>query len=61
MDIYVDIRVFLEIHAWICYGFSSQGKSSAVVLSKKNVIQLINQPVSITEAYRKFSSYMLET
>jgi len=25
MDIHVDIRGFLEIHAWICYGFSEQG------------------------------------
>jgi len=26
MDIHVDIRGFLEIHAWICYGFSDQGE-----------------------------------
>jgi len=25
MDIHVDIRGFLEIHAWICYGFSDRG------------------------------------
>jgi len=25
MDIHIDIRKFLEIHAWICYGFSDQG------------------------------------
>ena len=25
MDVHVDIRGFLEIHAWICYGFSDQG------------------------------------
>jgi len=25
MDFHVDIRGFLEIHAWICYGFSDQG------------------------------------
>ena len=25
MDIHVDIRGFLEIHAWIFYGFSDQG------------------------------------
>jgi len=25
MDIHVDIRGFLEFHAWICYGFSDQG------------------------------------
>jgi len=25
MDIHVDIRRFLEIHAWTCYGFSDQG------------------------------------
>jgi len=25
MDIHVDIRGFLEIHAWICHGFSDQG------------------------------------
>jgi len=25
MDIHVDIRGFLEIHAWKCYGFSDQG------------------------------------
>jgi len=28
MDIHVDICGFLEIHAWICYGFSDQGKSN---------------------------------
>jgi len=27
MDIHVDIRGFLEIHAWICYGFSDHGKA----------------------------------
>jgi len=27
MDIHVDIQGFLEIHAWICYGFSDQGIS----------------------------------
>ena len=26
MDIHVDIRGFLEICAWICYGFSGQGR-----------------------------------
>jgi len=26
MDINVDIRRYLEIHAWICYGFSDQGQ-----------------------------------
>jgi len=25
MDIHVDIHGFLEIHAWICHGFSDQG------------------------------------
>jgi len=25
MDIHVDIRGLLEIHAWICHGFSDQG------------------------------------
>jgi len=25
MDIHVDIRGFLEIHAWVCYEFSDQG------------------------------------
>jgi len=25
MDIHVDIRGFLEIHAWVCYGFLDQG------------------------------------
>jgi len=25
MDIFVDIREFLEIHVWIFYGFSDQG------------------------------------
>jgi len=28
MDILVDIRGILEIHAWICYGFSEQGNFS---------------------------------
>jgi len=27
MDIHVDIRGFLEIHAWICCGFSDQGRN----------------------------------
>jgi len=31
MDIQVDIRGFLEIHAWICYGFSDQGCVCATV------------------------------
>ena len=26
MNIHVDIRGFLELHEWICYGFSDQGK-----------------------------------
>ena len=26
MYIHVDIRRFLETHAWICYGFSDQGE-----------------------------------
>jgi len=26
MDILVDIRGFLEIHAWVFYGFSEQGR-----------------------------------
>jgi len=25
MDIHVDIRGFLEIYVWICYGFSDKG------------------------------------
>ena len=25
MDLHVNIRGFLEIHVWICYGFSDQG------------------------------------
>jgi len=25
MDIHIDIHGFLEIHVWICYGFSDQG------------------------------------
>jgi len=29
MDIHVDIRGFLEIHAWICYGFSGQGNEES--------------------------------
>jgi len=28
MNIHVDIRGFLETHAWICYGFSDQGIST---------------------------------
>jgi len=48
------------------YAMDSRVKVRAALLFcqkkyKKNVIQLIDQPVSITEAYRKFSSYMLET
>jgi len=31
MDIHVDIRRLLEIHAWICYGFSDQGEVIAVL------------------------------
>ena len=30
MDIHVDIRGFLEIHAWICYGFSDQGVKNPI-------------------------------
>jgi len=26
MDIHFDIREFLDTHAWICYGFSDQGR-----------------------------------
>jgi len=29
MDIHFDIRGFLEIHVWICYGFSNQGTELA--------------------------------
>jgi len=41
MDIHVDIRGFLEIHAWICYGFSDQGiptKASFLVETGNNFI-----------------------
>ena len=34
MDIHVDIRGFLEIHAWICYGFSVQGDKSLTLDSQ---------------------------
>ena len=30
MDIHVDIRRFLEIHAWICNGLSDQGSLGVV-------------------------------
>jgi len=26
MDIHIDVRGFFEIHAWLCYGFSDQGR-----------------------------------
>jgi len=32
MDIYVDIRGFLGIHVWICYGFSDQGECFCKIL-----------------------------
>jgi len=32
MDIDVDIRGFLEIHVWICYGFSDQGRIRDFIL-----------------------------
>jgi len=31
MDIHVDIRGFLEMYAWICYGFSDQGNPGGAV------------------------------
>jgi len=33
MDIHVDIRGFLEIQAWICYGFSDKGNKKRRLLS----------------------------
>ena len=33
MDIHADIRGFLEIHAWICYGFSDKGWLDVVHLN----------------------------
>jgi len=33
MDIHVDIREFLEIHAWICYGFSDQGRERELCIA----------------------------
>ena len=40
MHIYVDIRGFLEIHVWICHGFSDQGcyhvKTVKIVIVRKS-------------------------
>jgi len=36
MDIHVDIRGFLEIHAWICYGFSDQGRDLSTWLIRRS-------------------------
>ena len=36
MNIHVEIRRFLEIHAWICYGFSDQGNPNSFFFKKKN-------------------------
>jgi len=42
MDIHVDIRGFLEIHAWICYGFSDQGKQRHASLTIQIVLLIEN-------------------
>jgi len=39
MDIHVDICGFLEIHAWICCGFSDQGKNTQCA---KEIRELLN-------------------
>jgi len=44
MDIHVDIRGFLEIHAWICYGFSDQG-----FLMKTGVMNFVAHNRGITD------------
>jgi len=36
MDIHVDNRGFLEIHAWICYKFSGQGRTKKESLTNAN-------------------------
>jgi len=35
MDIHVDIHGFLEIHAWICYGFSDEGHAVGLYIRPK--------------------------
>jgi len=35
MDIHVDIREFLDIDAWVCYGFSDQGFMVATEQSRR--------------------------
>jgi len=47
MDIYVDIRGLLEIHVWICYGFS--GQSKLVSLTSRRM-QLAYDSVTVTAA-----------
>ena len=39
MDIHVDIRRYLEIHAWICYGFSDQGAFSVPARSFRDLLK----------------------
>jgi len=45
MYIHVDIRGFLEIHAWICYGFSDQGTScdNSPSLQQTNIRRLFRR------------------
>jgi len=38
MDIHVDIRGFLEIYAWVCYGFSDQGIESVARNKASNLV-----------------------
>jgi len=41
MDIHVDIRRFLEIHIWICYGFPGQGLLARIILGQRISCNLI--------------------
>jgi len=69
MDVHVDIRGFLEIHAWICHGFSDQGCHRISLPKSPNVwltvVVLTITPIKLSEErhlrypepYRKPSSY----
>jgi len=46
MDIHIDIRRFLEIHVWICYGFSNQGVGPIATPSGKTAFSS-----DVTELY----------
>jgi len=67
MDIHVDIRGFLEIHAWICCGFSDQGslgtrtKITGYCIGKEGREMAISPHPSSTSLPLKFSQWWVNT